>query len=245
MKYSKQFMETLGSYVYIFSKDGDVLSALREGQELQYAGKGIDKRTLSHTLSEEQGGKGYTDDDIFIIMRNGEEYCDNTKPNEIAAFAIEALLIKLFNPTDNKVAGRNSDLFVFEHLKNLQHQWQLTQIDNVVEGFNFFRKYQDVLAPVVTWSKSNSEGSEYGTKRIQGVEYKICVVHGINGAEATIKVNFSKNGIKGLTREDLYEKWLKENHTLKVDPAQASGEYEIACLGSLEDTIDFFVEASS
>ena len=59
-KYSKESMEELGSYVYIFSKDGDVLKALQEGQQFQYGGKGVDKRTLTHTLSEEAGGKGYS-----------------------------------------------------------------------------------------------------------------------------------------------------------------------------------------
>ena len=240
-KYSKEFMESLGSYVYMYCKDGDILKALREGNQFQYGGKGVDKRTLSHTLSEEAGGKGYSLDDVFIIMRNGEEYLTNTKPHEIAAFAVEAFLIKLYDPTDNKVQGRNHDLFVMESLSALDAEYRNSQINTSKECFKFIEKYEDMYS-VVKGHRASSDSYEFRASRIKGVEYKLFIVPGVEENELTVKVNFSKE-YGGLNREELKVKWIEENSHIEYTD---NGEHiDIHNFGSEEDTVDYFIEAAT
>jgi hypothetical protein len=240
-KYSKESMEELGSYVYIFSKDGDVLKALQEGQQFQYGGKGVDKRTLTHTLSEEAGGKGYSLDDVFIIMRNGEKYLENTKPHEIAAFAVEALLIKLYDPTDNKVQGRNHECFVMKHLSEIDAEFRAKQINPAQECLKFYTKYTD-LHSIVTGHRSGTTSYEFKTSRNAGIEYKLYVKPGVENNELTIKVNIGKE-YGGLNQQELKAKWIKDNSHIEWSD---DGEHiAIHDFGSEEDTVEFFVEAAN
>ena len=242
MRFEKRFMDSLGSYIYVYSSEGDVRKALLEGTGV-YAGKGVETRTLAHTKTEEKGGKGYSEDDIFIIMRNGEQFADNTKPAEIASFSGESLLIALSNPKDNKVSGRNSDLFVFEHLTVLYDKWKQEQINPVAEEKKFWASHPE-LEQVTQATTTNSSGTVYQTKRLDGTEYNLHINYTTAGPEATLKVNFSKKGVGGKTMEELFELWQEEYPELETTPAAAVGEYIIADFGSTEDTLDFFIEAA-
>ena len=45
--------------------------------------------------------------------------------------------------------------------------------------------------------------------------------------------------------EKLYENWCEQYPELETSPADAKGEYVIHNFGSVEDTVDFFIEAAT
>ena len=45
--------------------------------------------------------------------------------------------------------------------------------------------------------------------------------------------------------EELFAKWTEEYPELETTASNAEGEYEIAEIGSVEDTVEFFVEAAT
>lgn len=242
MKYKSEFMKSLGQYVYAYSAEGDLQKSILNNT-LHYSGVGIKNRCLDHTKEESLGGKDYDPDNLFIIAHSLEQYAETTKVHEIASFAIEALTIALTNPKDNKVKGRYGELMVLKPISELFAEWQLGEIDPVEEGFKFYSKYPE-LKSVTTGSKSNSEGSEFTTRRIEGTEYKLCVTYGIDSADALVKVNFSKK-FKGLNTDELYIKWREQNPDAHVTDSAAQNEWIITGFDTAEDAIEYYVEAAA
>lgn len=241
MKYN-QYLKELGEYVYAYSEEGNLQESILNNT-LHYSGVGKKNRCLDHTKEASMGGKDYDPDNLFIIAHNLERFAETTKVAEIASFAIEALTIALNPSSDNKVKGRYGELMVLRPLSDLYEEWRVTQIDPVEEGFKFYQRHPE-LKLVTTGSKSNTEGSEFSTKRIEGTEYKLCVSYGVESADAHVKVNFSKK-LKNHVQEELFNIWKEANPTVEVEPAKAVGEYIITNIDSTEDAIDYYVEAAS
>ena len=241
MKYN-QYLKELGEYVYAYSEEGNLQESILNNT-LHYSGVGKKNRCLDHTKEASMGGKDYDPDNLFIIAHNLERFAETTKVAEIASFAIEALTIALNPSSDNKVKGRYGELMVLRPLSDLYEEWRITQIDPVEEGFKFYQRHPE-LKLVTTGSKSNTEGSEFSSRRIEGTEYKLCVSYGVESAEAIVKVGFSKK-FKGLNQEELFANWKEANPTIEVQDAGAAGEYMITDFESPEDAIDYYVEAAS
>lgn len=242
MKYKSEFMKSLGQYVYAYSAEGNLRESILNNT-VHYSGVGVKNRCLDHTKEESMGGKDYDPDNLFIIAHSLEKYAETTKVHEIASFAIEALTIALTNPKDNKVKGRYGELMVLQPITEIFNEWQLGEIDPVAEGFKFYEKYPE-LRSVTTGTKSNSEGTEFSTRRIEGTEYKLCVTYGVDSADAHVKVNFSKK-YKGKEQAELFELWAKQNKDQHIEASAAQGEYMITNFESAEDAKDYYVEAAA
>lgn len=234
MKYPKAFMETLGYYQYGYYPNGEFDNTINP----QYDGKGVKMRCLDHLKD-----KPVDIDNLIIIGRNLEKFTEGRDAIEAVQAATESMRINVLEPKLNKIKGMYDELWVKTPISTLLADWLKTQINPVVEEKKFWAQHPE-LEDVTQATTTNSSGTVYQTQRLKGTEYNLHVNYTIDGPEVTLKVNFSRKGVGGKTMAELYEAWAKEYSELETTPAGAEGEYIIAEIGSVEDTIEFFHEAS-
>jgi len=234
MKYSAEFMKTLGYYQYGYYPNGKFDNTIKP----IYDGKGVKNRCLDHLKD-----KDVNIDDLIIIGRNLERFTEGRDAIEAVQAATESQRINVLEPKLNKIKGMYDELWVKQTLSSLHDEWKKEQINPVAEEKKFWASHPE-LEQVTTATTTNSAGTVYQTKRLAGTEYNFHVNYTVDGPEATLKVNFSRKGVKGLSMEQLFELWQEEYPELETTPAGAEGEYIIADFGSTEDTLDFFIEAA-
>lgn len=234
MKYSAEFMKTLGYYQYGYYSDGKFDNTIKP----IYDGKGVKNRCLDHLKD-----KDVNIDDLIIIGRNLEKFTEGRDAIEAVQAATESQRINVLEPKLNKIKGMYDKLWVKQTLSSLYDEWKKEQINPVAEEKKFWASHPE-LEQVTMATTTNSAGTVYQTKRLTGTEYNFHINYTVDGPEATLKVNFSRKGVKGLSMEQLFELWQKEYPELETSPAGAEGEYIIADFGSTEDTLDFFIEAA-
>jgi hypothetical protein len=235
MKYSSEFMKTLGYYQYGYYPNGKFDNTINP----QYDGKGVKMRCLDHLKD-----KPVDIDNLIIIGRNLEKFTEGRDAIEAVQAATESMRINVLEPKLNKIKGMYDELWVKTPISVLRDEWLSEQINPVAEAHKFWNAHPE-LETVTQATTTNSSGSVYQTKRNKGTEYQLYVNYTIDGPKATIKVNFSRKGVGGLTMEELFAKWTEEYPELETTASNAEGEYEIAEIGSVEDTVEFFVEAAT
>ena len=235
MKYNSEFIKTLGAYQYGYYQNGKFDNTLKP----IYEGQGVKTRCLDHLKD-----KDVNIDDLIIIGRNLEKFAEDKDAIQAVQDATESLRINVLDPQLNKVKGKYDYLWVKETLSSLYDEWKKEQINPIEEGFKFWASHPD-LKNVVRATSSQSTGSVYQTNRIKGTEYNLHVNYTIDGPEAIIKVSFSVKGVGGESMEKLYENWSEQYPELETSPAASKGEYIIHDFDSLEDTVDFFIEAAT
>jgi hypothetical protein len=235
MAYPKAFMQTLGYYQYAYYPNGKFDNTINP----EYDGKGVKMRCLDHLKD-----KPVDVDNLIIIGRNLEKFTEGRDAIEAVQAATESMRINVLEPKLNKIKGMYDELWVKTPISVLRDEWLKTQINPVAESHKFWNAHPE-LESVTQATTTNSSGSVYQTQRIKGTEYKLYVNYTIDGPEVVLKVNFSRKGVDGMTMDELFEKWSTQYAELETTPAGADGEWIIAEIGSIEDTIEFFVEAAS
>ena len=238
MKYTAfptAFLATLGHYQYGYYPNGKFDNTVKP----QYDGKGVKSRCLDHLKD-----KDVDIDNLIIIGRNLEKFTEGRDAIEAVQAATESQRINVLEPKLNKIKGMYDKLWVKTPISVLRDEWLSKQINPVAESIKFWSAHPEI-EKVTQATTTNTSGSVYQTKRNKGTEYQLYVNYTVDGPEATIKVNFSRKGVDGLTMEELFAKWTEEYPELETTASNAEGEYEIAEIGSVEDTVEFFVEAAT
>ena len=117
----KAFTDTLGRYVYMYKQDGQVV----------YVGKGVNGRCLDHITT-----KGFSYDDLYIVARNLEDF--DAKEEDSSSFAIESLLIHMYNPSHNSVSGHYKENMVMVKFSELFNDYVDGQFDAFAELPNWY-----------------------------------------------------------------------------------------------------------
>lgn len=235
MKYTAEFMKTLGHYQYGYYPNGKFDNTVKP----QYDGKGQKSRCLDHLKD-----KDVDIDNLIIIGRNLEQFTEGRDAIDAVQAATESQRINVLEPKLNKIKGMYDKLWVKTPLYVLRDEWLKTQINPVAESIKFWSAHPEI-EKVTQATTTNTSGSIYQTERLKGTEYKLYVNYTVDGPEVVLKVNFSKKGVDGLTMEELFEQWSARYVELETTPAGAEAEWTIAEIGSIEDTVEFFVEAAS
>jgi hypothetical protein len=134
-----EFWDTLGKYVYGYKGAGD---------QWKYIGKGTGSRVFSHTKT-----KGYDIEDAWIIACNLEEFDNGDDPS---CHSLETLLISLYQPEDNAVAGRYQENIIMTSLRGLITQYQDEQRNNHFEVAELILRHQDSFANIGQVSSTTS-----------------------------------------------------------------------------------------
>jgi hypothetical protein len=96
VKFTKEFFDTLGTYVYVYADP--------ETNEPYYVGKGKGDRCIQHVRD-----KGYDSAHCRLVAKNLERFSEEN-PDAIA-FAIESFIISQNPNLDNKVSGHYKECF--------------------------------------------------------------------------------------------------------------------------------------
>ena len=173
-----------------------------------------------------------------------EKFTEGRDAIEAVQAATESQRINVLEPKLNKIKGMYDKLWVKTPISVLRDEWLSEQINPVSESIKFWSAHPEI-EKVTQATTTNTSGSVYQTKRNKGTEYQLYVNYTVDGPEVVVKVNFSRKGVDGLTMEELFAKWTEEYPELETTASNAEGEYEIAEIGSVEDTVEFFVEAAT
>jgi hypothetical protein len=185
-----EFWDTLGKYVYGYKDEQD---------QWKYIGKGTGSRVFSHTKT-----KGYDLEDAWIIACNLEDF-DNG--DDSSCHSLETLLISLYQPEDNAVAGRYQENIIMTSLRGLITQYQDEQRNNHFEVAELILRHQDSLSNIGAVSSSSS-GWKITSKSLGRGTY--VNVHQADDDGFRVEIGVSRNQDNGGEIVDSYEASLKE-----------------------------------
>jgi len=224
--YSKEFMATLGQYVYGYLPNGQLFDP-----ENEYLGKGVDKRCLDHVKE-----KGLNPENIWIVGRNLEKYAETTPAHEIASFAVEALMLATQKPKHNTASGRyQQDCWINTKLSDLYAEWQKTQINIYKEMNRFVSEYNlDDTLSSGWWSGSSFMLS---AGRANSIEKYINVTPLVDGYENYVRFAFSNS--KEMSKKERAKSWAIDNPDYDISFNDAGDTIDIKGL-SINDALDLW-----
>lgn len=191
MKFTKEFFDTLGTYVYQYVDP--------ETNIPYYIGKGKGDRCIQHVRD-----KGYDPSHCHLVAKNLEKFSEENANS--VAFAIESFVISHNLNLDNTVSGHHKDCFImnnyslysiFTEFKNSKTTG-IEELIAVMENHPLIKENHQVIETRATTFKVES-GMRNSTT--------ICLVKTVG--DPTCKVRFSINGGSKQAHADLADK-LKE-----------------------------------
>ena len=225
MKFTKEFFDTLGTYVYQYADP--------ETDKPYYVGKGKGDRCIQHVRD-----KGYDSAHCHIVAKNLERF-SKENPDAIA-FAIESFIISQNPNLDNTVSGHYKECFImnnyslssiFTEFKNSK----TTGIEELIEVMNdhpLIKENHQVIETRATSFKVESGQSKSTTMSL------IKTV-----GEASCKVRFSINGGTIEKHKELAEKLKNKTFPVEVhDTVVVASTYVGAEVPTLEIGIKMYEE---
>ena len=185
-----EFWDTLGKYVYGYKDE--------QGQ-WKYIGKGTGSRVFSHTKT-----KGYDIEDAWVIACNLEDF-DNG--DDSSCHSLETLLISMYQPKDNTVAGRYQENIIMTSLRGLITSYQEEQRNNHFEVAELILRHQDSFANIGQVSSTTS-GWKITSRSLGRGTYVNVYQADEDGFRVEIAVSRSQED--GDKTVDTYEASLKE-----------------------------------
>ena len=185
-----EFWDTLGKYVYGYKDE--------QGQ-WKYIGKGTGSRVFSHTKT-----KGYDIEDAWVIACNLEDF-DNG--DDSSCHSLETLLISMYQPKDNTVAGRYQENIIMTSLRGLITSYQEEQRNNHFEVAELVLRHQDSFANIGQVSSTTS-GWKITSRSLGRGTYVNVYQADEDGFRVEIAVSRSQED--GDKTVDTYEASLKE-----------------------------------
>jgi len=134
-----EFWDTLGKYVYGYKDNHG---------KWKYIGKGTGSRVFSHTKT-----KGFDIEDAWIIARNLEHFDEGI---DSSCHSMETLLISIYTPADNSVAGRYQENIIMTSLRGLITSYQEEQRNNHFEVAELILRHQESFANIGQVSSTTS-----------------------------------------------------------------------------------------
>tara|TARA_B110000285_G_scaffold227547_1_gene289047 strand:+ start:1204 stop:1902 length:699 start_codon:yes stop_codon:yes gene_type:complete len=231
MKIPAKFWESLGQYQYGYWPDGIFDISIAPKYRGEYIGRGQKDRCVDHLIN-----KDVNINDLVIIGRNTEKFTVEREATAAVQAACESLLITLFDPKLNKIAGMYSHTWCRMRVLDLYAEWQKQQINIPDEQQKFYSLYGTYIRDHIKSSQSTGQQFTYHSKSGNSTEYHLTIVPTIAGYIPTVKVKFNKPA--GLERETLKEQWLQDNPLVE---SETNGEYLHINGLSIDDAIELWV----
>lgn len=226
MKFTKEFFDTLGTYVYRYIDP--------ETDKPYYVGKGKGDRCIQHVRD-----KGYDSAHCHIVAKNLERF-SKENVDDAVAFAIESFIISQNPNLDNTVSGHYKECFImsnyslssiFTEFKNSK----TTGIEELIEVMNehpLIKENHQVIETRATSFKVESG-------QINSMTFSLIKTVG----ETSCKVRFCINGGSKVTHSNLADKLKDETFPVEVhDSIVVASTYVEAKVPTLEIGVQMYEE---
>lgn len=219
---SKAFFDTLGEYVYCYTKDGTY-------QNAYYKGKGVGDRCVHHVKE-----KGYDQSDCYIIASNLEVF-KSEKPNVL----LESWLIWENDPQDNRVSGHHKECFIMKNLNFLRDEYDSSQRDLYQETDDLRNQFPQSFKGKLGRVETKSSISRIETPWKSSLAFSIIIKTSTNKFTCVISTNSPD---KFAAKQEAFQEEYPEIH---ADMTKNSIEWEVGTAQEAVEAWDAFYSAVS